>query len=267
MIAVALFFIFRYINYAVYSIFQNVRYATYLKSHGRKTVRKDEINFSLGKSIIGTLVWFVYIITVIVMLRIPTSSLTIIAGGLSAGIGIALKDVLNNFIYGIQLMSGRVKVGDWIECDGVRGRVTNISYQSTQIETIDGAVISFLNATLFNKNFSNLTRNNAYEFVKIVVGVSYGTDVEHVRQVLVDAMQEMRTKDNYGREIVDPKKGVYVVFDGFGDSSVNIAVKQYILVAERIAYVDKAKEVIYDALNKAGITIPFPQCDIHVAQE
>ncbi len=266
-IAVALFFIFRYINYAVYSIFQNVRYATYLKSHGRKTVRKDEINFSLGKSIIGTLVWFVYIITVIVMLRIPTSSLTIIAGGLSAGIGIALKDVLNNFIYGIQLMSGRVKVGDWIECDGVRGKVTNISYQSTQIETIDGAVISFLNATLFNKNFSNLTRNNAYEFVKIVVGVSYGTDVEHVRQVLVDAMQEMRTKDNYGREIVDPKKGVYVVFDGFGDSSVNIAVKQYILVAERIAYVDKAKEVIYDALNKAGITIPFPQCDIHVAQE
>jgi small-conductance mechanosensitive channel len=266
-VAVALFFVFRYINYAVYSVFQNVRYAAYLKQHGRKTVRKDEINFSLGKSIIGTLVWFVYIITVIVMLRIPTSSLTIIAGGLSAGIGIALKDVLNNFIYGIQLMSGRVKVGDWIECDGVRGKVTSISYQSTQIETIDGAVISFLNATLFSNNFSNLTRNNAYEFVKIVVGVSYGTDVEHVRQVLVDAMQEMRTKDNYGREVVDPKRGVYVVFDGFGDSSVNIAVKQYILVAERIGYVDRAKEVIYDALNKAGITIPFPQCDIHVAQE
>lgn len=266
-IAVGLFFVFRYINYAVYSVFQNFRYAAYMKQHGRKTVRKDEINFSLGKSIISILVWFVYIITVIVMLRIPTSSLTVIAGGLSAGIGIALKDVLNNFIYGIQLMSGRMKVGDWIECDGIRGKVTSISYQSTQIETIDGAVISFLNATLFNNNFSNLTRNNAYEFVKIVVGVSYGTDVERVREVLVEAMQEMRTKDNYGREVVDPKRGVYVVFDGFGDSSVNIAVKQYILVAERIPYVDKAKEVIYDALNKAGITIPFPQCDIHVSQE
>ena len=262
-----LYFIFRYINYAAYSLFQNFRYAAQLKRTGRKTVRKDEINFSLGKSIISILVWFTYIVVIIVTLKIPTTSLTIIAGGLSAGIGIALKDVLNNFIYGIQLMSGRVRVGDWIECDGVRGKVTNISYQSTQIETLENAEMSFLNATLFNKNFSNLTHNNSYEFIKIIVGVSYGTEVEKVREVLVEAMQELRTKDSYGREVVDPKKGIYVVFDSFGDSSVNLAVKQYVLVAERITYVDKAKEVIYDALNKAGITIPFPQRDIHVVNE
>jgi len=48
---------------------------------------------------------------------------------------------------------------------------------------------------------------------------------------------------------------------------VNIAVRQYVLVAERIGYVDRAKEVIYDALNAAGITIPFPQCDVHLIQE
>ena len=262
-----LYFVFRYVNYAAYSLFQNFRYSAQLKRTGRKTVRKDEINFSLGKSVISILVWFTYIIVVIVTLKVPTNSLTIIAGGLSAGIGIALKDVLNNFIYGIQLMSGRVRVGDWIECDGVRGRVTNISYQSTQIETLENAEMSFLNATLFNKNFSNLTHNNSYEFIKIIVGVSYGTEVEKVREVLVEALQELRTKDNYGREVVDPKRGIYVAFDGFGDSSVNLAVKQYVLVAERIAYVDKAKEIIYDALNKAGITIPFPQRDIHVIGE
>ncbi|MCR5325446.1 MAG: mechanosensitive ion channel [Bacteroidales bacterium] len=262
-----LYFVFRYVNYAAYSLFQNFRYAAQLKRTGRKTVRKDEINFSLGKSVISILVWFTFIIVVIVTLKVPTNSLTIIAGGLSAGIGIALKDVLNNFIYGIQLMSGRVRVGDWIECDGVRGRVTNISYQSTQIETLENAEMSFLNATLFNKNFSNLTHNNSYEFIKIIVGVSYGTEVEKVREVLVEALQELRTKDNYGREVVDPKRGIYVAFDGFGDSSVNLAVKQYVLVAERIAYVDKAKEIIYDALNKAGITIPFPQRDIHVIGE
>lgn len=266
-VAICLFFVFRYVNYAAYSLFQYVRYSVFLKESGRTTVRKNEINFSLGKSIISTLVWFTYIIVIVVMIKLPTSSLTIIAGGLSAGIGIALKDILNNFIYGIQLMSGRLRVGDWIECDGVRGKVTKISYQSTEIETIDGAVQSFLNATLFGKNFSNLTRNNSYEFVKIVVGVSYGSDVEQVRQVIVDAMQALRTKDSYGREIVEPKKGVYVVFDGFGDSSVNIAVKQYVLVAERIGYVDRAREVIYDALNAAGISIPFPQRDIHVINE
>ena len=264
LVAICLYFVFRFINYAAYSIYQSIRYATYMKKVGRKHVRVNEINLSLGKSIISAITWIVYVIIVIVMIKLPTSSLTIIAGGLSAGIGIAMKDIINNFVYGIQLMSGRVRVGDWIECDGIRGRVTNISYQSTQIETIEGAVMSFLNATLFNKNFSNLTHNNAYEFVKIVVGVSYGTDVAKVRDVLVEAMQQMRTKDIYGREVVDPKKGIYVAFDSFDESSVNVAVKQYILVAEHIAYVDKAKEVIYEALNNAGISIPFPQRDIHI---
>ena len=263
-VAVSLFFVFRYANYAIYAIYQILRYSQFIKSTGRRAVRKNEINFSLAKSLINTLVWFTYIIIIVVMIKLPTSSLTIIAGGLSAGIGIALKDIINNFIYGIQLMSGRLRVGDWIECDGVRGRVTKIGYQSTEIETLDAAVQSFLNATLFGKNFTNLTRNHSYEFVKIVVGVSYGTDVEKVRQVLVDAMQVMRTKDAYGREVVNPDKGVYVVFEGFGDSSVDIAVKQYVLVAERIAYCDKSREVIYRALNDAGISIPFPQRDIHI---
>ena len=127
--------------------------------------------------------------------------------------------------------------------------------------------MSFLNASLFGKNFNNLTRNNSYEFTKIIVGVAYGTDVKKVRKVLVKAMQKMRTKDNFGREIVDPKYGVYVVVDNMSDSSVDIAVKQYVLVAERIGYVDRAKELIYETLGSNGITIPFPQCDVHLIQD
>lgn len=263
-VAAGLFFIFRYIDYAGYSLYQNIRYTAYLRKNGSKTVRKNEINLSLGKSIISALTWLLYVIIIIVMLKIPTTAVTIVAGGLSAGIGIAMKDIINNFIYGIQLMTGRVRVGDWIECEGVRGRVSNIGYQCTQIETEEGAVISFLNTSLFNKNFSNLTHNNSYEFMKLIVGVKYGTDVNKVREVITEAMQQMRTKDRYGREVVNPDKGIYVVFDEFDESSVNIAVKQYVLVAERIAYKDKAKEVIYNALNEAGIEIPFPQRDIHV---
>jgi len=263
-IGLAYFFVFKYFAKAMIHIYKNIRYTSYLKKNGRKTVRVNEINLTFGQSIINAIVWIIYSIFVVAMLKLPTSSLTIIAGGLSAGIGIAMKDIINNFVYGIQLMSGRVRVGDWIECDGVRGRVTAISYQSTQIETLEGAVMSFLNSTLFANNFRNLTRNHAYEFLKIIVGVSYGTDVEKVRNIIVDAMQQLRTKDSYGREIVDPKKGIYVTFDAFDESSVNIAVKQYVLVAERIAYSDKAREIIYKALAEAGITIPFPQRDIHV---
>ena len=235
-----------------------------MRKHKRSSIRANEINLSLGNSIINVIVWFVYATVIISVWKIPTGSLGLVAGGLSAGIGLALKDVINNFIYGIQLMGGRLRVGDWIECDGVRGKVTAINYQCVQAETVEGTEVSFLNSSLFGKNFNNLTRNNSYELTVITVGVAYGTDIQRVREVLVNGMQKMRTKDQYNREIVDPKYGVYVVVGNMSDSAVDIAVKQFVLVAERIGYVDRAKEVIYDSLSAAGITIAFPQCDVHL---
>ena len=262
-----LFFVLRYFNRAIHAIWQYARYAAFMRKHKRTAIRDNEINLSLGNSIISVLVWMSYVVVVVVVWRIPTGSLSLVAGGLSAGIGLALKDILNNFIYGIQLMGGRLRVGDWIECDGVRGRVVAINYQCVVVETLDGTEMSFLNASLFGKNFNNLTRNNSYEFTKIIAGVAYGTDVKKVREALVAAMDKIRTKDNYGREIVDPKYGINVVVNDMADSAVEIAVKQYVLVPERIGYIDRAKEVIYEALNAAGITIPFPQCDVHLVKD
>ena len=260
-----LFYVLRYISRAVHAIWQYVRYFAFMRKHNRTSIRPNEINLSLGNSIISVLIWMIFAVVVISVWQIPTGSLGLIAGGLSAGIGLALKDVINNFIYGIQLMGGRLRVGDWIECEGVRGKVTAINYQCVQAETIEGTEMSFLNSSLFGKNFNNLTRNNSYELTVITVGVAYGTDITQVRKVLVEGMQKMRTKDQYGREIVDPKRGVYVVVGNMSDSAVDINVKQYVLVAERIGYVDRAKEVIYESLTAAGITIPFPQCDVHLS--
>ncbi len=259
-----LFYILRYLSRAIHAIWQYARYFAFMHKHNRTSIRPNEINLSLGNSIISVLIWMIFAVVVISVWQIPTGSLGLVAGGLSAGIGLALKDVINNFIYGIQLMGGRLRVGDWIECDGIRGKVTAINYQCVQAETIEGTEMSFLNSSLFGKNFNNLTRNHSYELTVITVGVAYGTDIKHVREVLVEGMQKMRTKDQYGREIVDPKHGVYVVVGNMSDSAVNINVKQYVLVAERIGYVDRAKEVIYESLTNAGITIPFPQCDVHL---
>ena len=262
-----LVFVFRYANKAIHYLWRQGRYSMFLRKNNRKSIRKNEINLSLGDSLISVTVWMIYAIVVIITMHIPTGSLSLVAGGFSAGVGLALKDIINNFIYGIQLMTGRLKIGDWIECDGVRGAVTDISYQSTQVETINGTTVSFLNASLFAKNFTNLTKSNSYEFLKITVSVAYGTDIQRVREIILDAMQVMRTKDAYGREIVEPKKGIYLVFGEFGESGVEISVKQFVLAAERIGYVDRAKEVIYNALNANGITIPFPQRDIHIINE
>ena len=262
-----LYYVLRYVSRAIHAIWQYARYFAFMRKHNRTSIRPNEINLSLGNSIISVLIWMAFAMVVISVWQIPTGSLGLIAGGLSAGIGLALKDVINNFIYGIQLMGGRLRVGDWIECEGIRGKVTAINYQCVQAETIEGTEMSFLNSSLFGKNFNNLTRNHSYELTVITVGVAYGTDITQVRQVLVEGMQKMRTKDRYGREIVDPKYGFNVVVGNMSDSAVDINVKQYVLVAERIGYVDRAKEVIYDALTAAGITIPFPQCDVHLIQE
>ena len=259
-----LYYVLRYVSRAIHAIWQYARYFAFMRKHNRTSIRPNEINLSLGNSIISVLIWMAFAMVVISVWQIPTGSLGLIAGGLSAGIGLALKDVINNFIYGIQLMGGRLRVGDWIECEGIRGKVTAINYQCVQAETIEGTEMSFLNSSLFGKNFNNLTRNHSYELTVITVGGAYGTDITQVRQVLVEGMQKMRTKDRYGRDIVDPKYGFNVVVGNMSDSAVDINVKQYVLVAERIGYVDRAKEVIYESLTAAGITIPFPQCDVHL---
>ena len=96
--------------------------------------------------------------------------------------------------------------------------------------------------------------------------MEYGTNVDRAREVLLEAMKELDTKDKYGRHIIDPKRGIIIILENMSDSAVDIAVKQYVLVPERIRFVEQAKEVVYKALNDAGITIAFPQCDIHIKE-
>ena len=260
----AMFCVFKYVNKAVHTIWQSFKYHRFLRKYNRKSVRSNEINLSLGNSLISVFVWFVYSDFVIITLNIPTGSLGLIAGGLSAGIGLALKDIINNFIYGIQLMGGRLRVGDWIDCDGVRGKVTDINYLTTLVETLNGTQVAFLNSDLFGKSFTNLTRNNSYELTIVKVGVAYGTNFQKVRESLEKGLEVLRKKDAYGRDIVEPTYGFYIRFDDFGESSVNVAVRQYVLVPEQVEYVYQCKEVIYRVLKENDITIPFPQRDVHM---
>ena len=262
-----MFFVFRYLSKVLHTLWQTFEYHRFLRKYNRKTVRNDEVNLALGNSLITVFVWFVYIDLFIVTLNIPTNSLGLIAGGLSAGVGLALKDIINNFIYGIQLMGGRLRVGDWIDCDNVRGKVIDINYQTTLVETLNGTQVAFLNSALFGKNFTNLTRKNGYELTIIKVGVAYGTDFQKVRDVLEKGLEVLKTKDRYGRDIVEPTYGHYIRFDDFGDSSVNVAVRQYVLVSEQIEYRYQCKELIYKLLAENGITIPFPQRDVHMIED
>ena len=266
LLAVGLFFVFRYIEYAARSLYRIFRVRGAIAKSGTGLLRDNEVNLTLANNVIWLLVWGMYVIVTIGLLKIPTKSLNMVITGLAAGLGFAMKDILNNFFYGVQLMSGRLRVGDTLECDGIRGTVDNISYQTTTIKAIDGSLIAFPNSTLFSKTFKNLTKSDSYEYVALPVGVAYGTDVDKARKVLLKALKPLCRPDKFGRDTVKQSYGIQVTVNGFGDSSVDLMVKQYVLVDLRFAYVAKANELIYKSLAENGIEIPFPQRDVHIKE-
>ncbi|MBR3858141.1 MAG: mechanosensitive ion channel [Bacteroidaceae bacterium] len=258
--AAALFFIFRYINYALRSF--------YLHFRKKYSNDDDSINKTLARNVIGILCWGLYIILVLIIFKVPRDGISIVSAGLATGLGFAMQSILENFIYGISLKSGRIHVGDYIECDGIAGRVESITYQSTQITTNDGSVIAFLNSALFSKNFKNMTRNHRYELIKVPVGVAYGTDVEQVRQLLIEALEPICHEENgSGLTLTDTNIPVSVAFSDFGESSVDLKVCIWMLVEEKLAITSRVKEIIYNTLNKNNIEIPFPQRDLHIKQQ
>ncbi|MBO7069570.1 MAG: mechanosensitive ion channel family protein [Bacteroidaceae bacterium] len=254
----ALWFVFRYLNYGIRGFYCHYR---------RKLLSENEtLNLTLARNIIGILCWGIYIIIVLVILDVPRDGISIVGAGLATGLGFAMQSILENFFYGISLMTGRIHVGDYIECDGIAGKVESITYQSTQIVTNDGCVIAFMNSALFRKNFKNMTRNHRYELIKIPVGVAYGSNVEEVRKMIIEALMPVCLEKNADGQCITnvEEQPMTVAFVNFGDSSVDLAVCIWMLVEEKIVLVGRVKEIIYNTLNKNNIEIPFPQRDVHI---
>ena len=265
----ALFFIFRYLIYLVKALYRVFKLRRIIEKRKDSQVDMDplkesDVNLSLTNTLISLGGWFVYLVIAFSILHIPTSAITAISTGLAAGVGFALKDLINNFFYGIQLMAGRIRIGDKISCDGVRGIVKRVSYQTTQVLDEDGSLIAFTNTDLFTKQFRNLNTGKNYEFIKMPVSVRYGTDVAYAREVILEALKPLMVKDKYGREIIDPSFPVDVRFDSFGDSSVNLVVALYTTVETHYTFPARAKEAIYNAFHEKGIDIPFPQRDVYI---
>lgn len=252
-LVVSLFFVFKYFDYLARSI--------WFKYRRRKGA---DFNATLSRNIIGLLIWGIYAIVVFLMLDVPGTGIAIVTGGLSTGMGFASKSLLENFFYGISLMSGRMRVGDYIECDGIIGKVESITYQSTQITTIEGSVVAILNSELFNKHFKNLTRNHQYERLLIPFSVAYGTHVEDVRRMILEGVQTLCKKMPDGRSIVSAKRPMQVLFDDFAASSLDLKLVAWVLVDQRLPFTAQAKEKIYQVLNENHIEIPFPQQDVYI---
>ena len=204
--------------------------------------------------------WFIFGVIAMYLLNISSKGLIAAMGGMGVGLGFALKDTINDLFCGISLLMGRVHLNDIIECDGVRGRITDIGIRSTTVETLTGNTISFLNSQLFQKNFCNLTKNNKYELCIIDVGVAYGTDVEKARTVILEAVKPLA-------EQFKPNTGTIVHLSNFGDSSVDLQIKVWLKISEKGGMMASIREATYNAFVENGIEIPFPQRDIHIKQD
>ena len=215
----------------------------------------------MGKNVVQLIIWGVWLLAALAYLHISVSWLLAISGGLSTGIGFASKDIIENIYYGASLMTGRIKVGDWIQVDGTMGKVASISYTSTVIESLYGEVITFQNAQLFSKNYKNLTRNHGYVLVVVPFGVAYGSNLKQVTELVETAVNDMHHK------WIDKTKKVKSVVSEMADSSINFKLFVWADAPKQAYVVSDVLKCVYDTLNENGIQIPFPQRDVHLISE
>lgn len=186
------------------------------------------------------------------------SSLAVVAGALSVGIGFGLQTIVSNFVSGIILLIERpIKEGDWIEVSGQSGYVRKISVRSTRIETFDRHDVIIPNSDLIAGTVRNMTLSNKSGRLLLPIRVAYGSDLEKVKSILQDATR--------GHFSIARYPAPFVLFIGLGESALNFELRCYLKDVNNILTTKSDLYfTIYNELGKAGIEIPFPQQDLHI---
>ncbi len=245
-----LYFLFNYIN---------ITSVDFMRHHFEKADPASAASkIVMFKNVMQVIIWGIWLLIALNVFQVGKSWLLAIFAGLSTGLGFASKDILENIYYGISLMMGRVKVGDYIICDGTRGKVSSISYTSTMLEATDGSVIAFQNSQLFSKNYKNMTKNHGYELDILEVSIAYGSNVKEVKQILIDALMKL--------DCIYQDKGVKVLLKSFDDSCITLKIVVWVNVLTQAIDDATIMECIYDTLNDHNIEIPFPQREITIKQ-
>ena len=249
-VVACLYFLFNYIN---------ITSVDFMRHHFEKADPTSAASkIVMFKNVMQVIIWGIWLMIALNVFQVGKSWLLAIFAGLSTGLGFASKDILENIYYGISLMMGRVKVGDYIICDGTRGKVSSISYTSTMLEATDGSVIAFQNSQLFSKNYKNMTKNHGYELDILEVGIAYGSNVKEVKQILIDALMKL--------DCIYQEKGVKVLLKSFDDSCITLRIVVWVNVLTQAIDDATIMECIYDTLNDHNIEIPFPQREITIKQ-
>ncbi len=189
---------------------------------------------------------------------INLTTLAAVGAVLLVGIGLGLQTITHNFISGLIMLFERpVQEGDFVEVDGVQGRVQAVNAYSTKVDTLDNVTIIVPNSKFLSENVTNWSFEESKVRIHASVSVSYGADVELVAETLLEVGRA------HPEVLSDPEPQMQ--FLGFGDSSLNFDLLVWIEDPPRQLFViSDLNFAIVQAFRERDITIPFPQRDLHV---
>lgn len=223
----------------------------------RNQVETTLVNFL--KNILYYALLVAVVIAALGQLGINTTSFLTIIGAAGLAIGLALKDSLGNFSAGVMLILFRpFKIGDFISAAGASGTVKSISIFNTELASPDNQKVIVPNGAILGNVITNVTANPDRR-IDLVIGVSYEDDISKAKQVLSGVLKDEP------RLLAEPAPTIAVA--ELGDSSVNLVVRPWVKTEDYWTVRFDLTEKIKQELDKAGISIPFPQRDVHLYKE
>ena len=204
--------------------------------------------------------WGLFLLYALYALGFSLTSITVVAGGLSVGIGLGLQSFVQNITSGFSLIFGQtIREGDIVDVAGISGVIQKISLRATQVRTFDNAVVFVPNSAFLSSTFTNWTHNGKMVRKSIPLGVAYGTDVNLVTDTVMDIV------NNDPDVLKNPEPSI--LFMNFGASSLDFELRIWVADINNAAGImAKVRYAINEAFKEKNIEIPFPQTDIHVYQ-
>jgi small conductance mechanosensitive channel len=225
----------------------------------RKLMDKREVDPTVTK-FVGNLTYFALLTFVVLaalgLVGIQTTSFIAVLGAAGLAIGLALQGSLANFAAGFLLILFRpIKVGDFIDAAGVAGTVEAIQIFTTRLATPDNKTIIIPNSKLTGDNIVNFSTKGTRR-ADMVFGIGYGDDIDKARGIITDVLS------NDERVLKDPP--LQVAVSELADSSVNFVARAWVNAGDYWGVVFDVTEAVKKRFDAEGVSIPFPQRDVHI---